>query len=153
MNQLVLFNTPLISVPKKVLYIDKKGKEKAINTLTPKGNISKREKKPAIKFENNDSNFVMLENKGVSKASRIESILDAKDQQLKKRRGQINDLGPIVEDLERKIRVLENMRPSYKRTEKLNTLNQSYNRVKPTLEKLISKRDMYKNAPKINFDE
>ena len=61
-KNLILLNTPLIEVPKKMLYINSKGKKTDINTLTKKGRIATRDKKPAIKFINNDSNHFNIKN-------------------------------------------------------------------------------------------
>ena len=57
-NKLLPFNKPVISVPEEMLYYNKKGKAVHIKTLTKTGNISKREKKQAIRFETNKDNQI-----------------------------------------------------------------------------------------------
>ena len=59
MSDLLFFNKPIVKFPNKILYYNKKtGKDLPINTLTKTGNISRRNKKPAIRFETHDANTI-----------------------------------------------------------------------------------------------
>ena len=56
----LIMNTPTISVPQKMVYINNNGDKKVINTLTKNGKLSTRDKKQAVKFvnaEDGDNNF------------------------------------------------------------------------------------------------
>ncbi len=68
LHSLPVFGRPVIEVPKTMDYIDKKGKEHEINTLTKSGNFTRRDKKPAMNLIENDSNKISV-SKSLSKQS------------------------------------------------------------------------------------
>jgi 16S rRNA G966 N2-methylase RsmD len=49
-NDMYSFNSPTIHVPKALIYEDKRGKAKEVNTLTPTGNLTTRNKTKSIKL-------------------------------------------------------------------------------------------------------
>ena len=62
----LIFNSPELSVPKQVLYVNKKGDKKLINTLTKSGKLSTRENKSALKLKTNDSKNKIILNDGIT---------------------------------------------------------------------------------------
>lgn len=79
-EQLIMTGTAKIGVPLKMLYINPQGDQKIINTLTKKGNLTSREKKPVIKLVNQqkDYNYVSTMHIGISKLDLTKKIKDAK---------------------------------------------------------------------------
>ena len=73
LNSLLIFGRPIIEVPKTIDYIDKRGKEHEINTLTKAGNFTRREKKPAINLIANNLNKINI-SKSLSKYSLSKKI-------------------------------------------------------------------------------
>ena len=51
LENLVMTNTAEIAVAKTLLYIDGKGEQKIIKTVTKSGNLTRRDKKPVIDIE------------------------------------------------------------------------------------------------------
>jgi len=66
----LIFNSAEVTVPKQVLYINKNGDKKLINTLTKLGKLSTREKKTALKLKTNDSQNKILLNDGLTLSRR-----------------------------------------------------------------------------------
>ena len=62
----LIFNSPELSVPKQVLYVNKKGDKKLINTLTKSGKLSTRENKSALQLKTNDSKNKIILNDGLT---------------------------------------------------------------------------------------
>ena len=79
-----MVRTAEIDVPKNLLYIDNNGKERIINTLTPKKNISRRNKKTVFEIGlSNDNNF-HIKNAGHSRSSLSSNLLiDMENKQYK----------------------------------------------------------------------
>jgi polyhydroxyalkanoate synthesis regulator phasin len=50
---LKIVNTPIVEVPQNMLYINNQGDKKVIHTLTKKGRITTRDKKPIVNFISN----------------------------------------------------------------------------------------------------
>ena len=74
----LIMNTPTISVPQKMVYINNNGDKKVINTLTKNGKLSTRDKKQAVKFVNDkdDDNNVYVKNNGYSLSMRSKRFVN-----------------------------------------------------------------------------
>ena len=93
-------NTAEIAVPKTLLYIDGKGEQKIIKTMTKAGNLTKKDKKPVIKLEPKTENKIMVEKSGRTKAERSHNILNQIHQSTKKNEyNRIHDLENEMRDL------------------------------------------------------
>ena len=74
-ENLVMTNTAEIAVPKTLLYIDGKGEQKIIKTMTKAGNLTKKDKKPVIKIEPKTENELKIIDQGKTKAGRSRGLL------------------------------------------------------------------------------
>ena len=73
----LIMSTPVIEVPQKMVYVNKNGDKKSINTLTKKGRLATRDKHLAINFlPNNTNNDIYVKNKGRTLSSRSSSLLN-----------------------------------------------------------------------------
>ena len=77
----LITNTPVIEVPSKMVYVNNNGDKKTINTLTKKGRLSSRDKKPVIGFVPNDTdNIISIKNSSKTLTTRSDHLLyDLKD--------------------------------------------------------------------------
>ena len=75
-ENLVMTNTAEIAVPKTLLYIDGKGEQKIIKTMTKAGNLTKKDKKPVIEIEPKTENTFQIKNNGTTKAGRSKNLLN-----------------------------------------------------------------------------
>ena len=82
-TNLKMVRTAEIDVPKKLLYIDPKGKEKIINTMTPKNNISRRNRKTVFQLGISNDNDFHIKNGGISRSSISKNIIVAMDRKSK----------------------------------------------------------------------
>ncbi len=83
---LKMVNTAEIEVPKNLLYIDNKGVERIINTMTPKNNISRRNKEKVFKIGVSNDNDFHIKNVGMSRSSMSKSYQSGIDKEYKKTR-------------------------------------------------------------------
>ena len=76
MNNRKLWNTITIKVPEEMVEYNKKGKILIKKTLTKTFNISKFQKKPAIKLVPSDSNTVEIVNQGTDLNNKEEKSIE-----------------------------------------------------------------------------
>ena len=76
-EKFIMTRTSTINVPDKMLYINSRGDQKIINTLTKSKNITTRDRKPVINFVTNNESRFQIENKGSSKSSTTTQITNA----------------------------------------------------------------------------
>ena len=76
-EKLIMTRTSTINVPEKMLYINLRGDQKIINTLTKSKNITTRDKHPIINFITNNESRFQIENKGTSKSSTTKNLTNA----------------------------------------------------------------------------
>ena len=75
LHSLLVFGKPIIEVSKTMNYIDNKGKEHEVDTLTKTGNLTKRNKKPAMNLIQNNLNKINV-SKTLSKDSYARKVLE-----------------------------------------------------------------------------
>ncbi len=63
-EKLIVADTAKISVPKKMIYVNPKGEREKVPTLTNKGTITVRDKKPVIKLRANTQYTLKILEKG-----------------------------------------------------------------------------------------
>jgi len=73
----LIMSTPVIEVPQKMVYVNKNGDKKSINTLTKKGRLATRDKHLAINFlTNNTNNDIYVKNKGRTLSNQSSNLLN-----------------------------------------------------------------------------
>jgi hypothetical protein len=72
LKDLILANTPIISVPEKLAFYNKNGDLKSVSTLTKGGSISTRNGEKVIKFIGNNNGIFKIENEGHSENNKPE---------------------------------------------------------------------------------
>ena len=83
-EDLIMTNTAKIAVPKTLLYIDGKGEQKIIKTMTKAGNLTKKDKKPVIEIEPKTENRIVIDSVGRTKAERSHNLLSKIHESTKK---------------------------------------------------------------------
>jgi hypothetical protein len=123
LTNLILSQTPIISVPSKMSFYTPKGNLKSVPTLTKTGAISTRNNKKVIKFVGNEENTFRIDNMGTNgvikprakakakaKDLKIEEIaFEEKPKEIIKVKGEKPDYKKLTKHLEEADRLLEAM--------------------------------------------
>jgi hypothetical protein len=110
-KDLLLVGTPEIEIPKKMLYINKKGKEQVINTLRQDGNIAKRNSEPVILFNPVNKNELSVVKQGVNKSGDNKSyghVVAIRDKTIESLQRQIADRKKLLSENGRKLNIIVN---------------------------------------------
>jgi hypothetical protein len=121
LTNLILSQTPIISVPSKMSFYTPKGNLKSVPTLTKTGAISTRNNKKVIKFVGNEENTFRIDNMGTNgvikprtkpkaKKLKIEEIaFEEKPKEIIKVKGEKSDYKKLTKYLGEADRYLEAM--------------------------------------------
>jgi len=109
-KDLLLAGTPEIEIPKKMVYINKSGKEKIVNTLRQNGEFAKRDSKSVISFTPVDGNELNIINKGESRSDdkSYGHIIAVRDKTIEFLQHQIANRKNLLADNHRKLNVVVN---------------------------------------------
>jgi hypothetical protein len=138
-EKIIMTSTSTINVPDKMLYINSRGDQKIINTLTKSKNITTRDRKPVINFVTNNESRFQIENKGSSKSSTTTQITNAIREHhdaIKGTKHHIqNNLGAKTTELNR-LKSLK--KPNQKQLENLENLVNNENKIINSIDKKLS---------------
>ena len=138
-EKLIMTRTSTINVPDKMLYINSKGDQKIINTLTKSKNITTRDKRPIINFITNNESRFQIENKGTSKLSTTKQLTNAIMEHHSAITGTKhhiqNNLGAKTTELNR-LKSLK--KPNQKQLEYLENLVNNENKIVNSIDKKLS---------------
>jgi hypothetical protein len=124
---LKIVNTPIVEVPQNMLYINNQGDKKVINTLTKKGRITTRDKKPIVNFISNsdEPSFINQIFHTRNKGETLHDIAYAKSSKLGKNYNssiKLQDLRESIKRFENKIQKSTNQIQKNILEKKLKTL-------------------------------
>jgi hypothetical protein len=124
---LKIVNTPIVEVPQNMLYINNQGDKKVINTLTKKGRITTRDKKPIVNFISNsdEPNFRNQDFYTINKGNTLHDIARLRMSDLGKGYNtsiNIKDKTDSIKRLENKLKKTTNEKQKKKLEKKIRTL-------------------------------